>query len=43
MTFVNTTAIAYGQKIGRNLIILVYVVFTNVMPLRIASYGKAMA
>ena len=38
MKFVNTTAIAYGQKIGRSLIILVHaiaVVFTNVMRLRV--------
>ena len=44
MTFVNTTAIAYGQKIGRSLIILVYalaVVFTNVMRLRVVEGAKA--
>ena len=38
MMFVNTTTIAYGQKIGRSLIILVYaivVVFTNFMLLRV--------
>jgi len=41
MTFVNTTAIAYGKKIGRNLIILVYaiaVVFTNVMRWRVGYF-----
>jgi len=40
MTFVNTTAIAYGQKIGRSLMVLVYaiaVVFTNVMRLRVVA------
>jgi len=38
MTFVNTTVIAYGQKIGRSLMVLVHaiaVVFTNVMRLRV--------
>ena len=38
LTFVNTTAIAYGQKPGRSLKVLVYaiaVVFTNVRELRV--------
>jgi len=38
LTFVNTTAIAYMQKVGRSLNILVYaiaVVFTNVRELRV--------
>ena len=38
LTFVNTTAIAYGQKVDRSLKILVYaiaVVFTNVRELRV--------
>jgi len=43
MTFVNTTVIAYGQKIGRSLMVLVYaiaVVFTNVMRLRVSNYKR---
>ena len=38
LTFVNTTAIAYIQKVGRSLKTLVYaiaVVFTNVRELRV--------
>jgi len=40
LTFVNTTAIAYTQKVGRSLKMLVYaiaVVFTNVRELRVVA------
>ena len=41
LTFVNSAAIAYGQKVGRSLKILVYaiaVVFTNPRELRVQYY-----
>ena len=44
LTFVNTTAIAYGQKFGgslKNLVYSIVVVFTNVRELRVCrSCGK---
>jgi len=46
LTFVNTTAIAYTQKVGRSLNILVYaiaVVFTNVRELRVQRARRKMA